>query len=344
MPTPPQRPGEPGRRGRGPVPPPDPATRRLPRPGRPEAPTEQLRARPQPPEPATEQIRARRQPPEAATEKITKPRPPAAARPAGPPPTKPPAAPEEPQPAKRSSQWRSPQAIILIVVIAVSLVVIGLTGGELFARHKASSLLVSVAECVVEDNASVSFGVNPPFLWQHITGHYTNISVETGGKQVQAAKGMTADVALSDIRLQGTSDSKGTIGSLNATLTWTAAGIKDTVAENLPGVGSLVTDVSTDPAAGTITMEAVGDTKVTAKPVVNDGNLDLQITDVSGPFEKETVQTALDALMTKLNDAYPLGIHADSVLVTDTGVVGKFSSQNASIPNDGSDDACFAKL
>ena len=322
------------------MPPPDPATRRLPRPGRPEAPTEQFRARSRPPEAATEQIRARYQPPEAATEKITKPRPPAAPPAAAP--DKPPAKPQ-PEPAT-PSQWRSPQAIVLIAVIAVALVVIGLTGGELFARHKAGSLLVSVAECVVEDNASVSFGVNPPFLWQHITGHYTNISVETGGKQVQAAKGMTADVALSDIRLQGTEDSKGTIGSLNATLTWTSAGIKDTVAENLPGVGALVTDVSTDPAAGTITMQAVGDTEVTAKPVVNDGNLDLQIIDVSGPFEKDTVQTALDALMTKLNDAYPLGIHADSVSVTDTGVVGKFSSQNASIPNDGSDDACFAKL
>ena len=335
MPTPPQRPGEPDRRGRGPVPPPDPATRRLPRPGRPEAPTEQFRARPRPrpPEAATEQIRARYQPPEAATEKITTPRAPAAAA------DKP-----QPEPAKPSSQWRSPQAIVLIAVIAVALVVIGLTGGELFARHKAGSLLVSVAECVVEDNASVSFGVNPPFLWQHITGHYTNISVETAGKQVQAAKGMTADVALSDIRLQGTADSKGTIGSLTATLTWTSAGIKDTVAENLPGVGALVTDVSTDPAAGTITMQAVGDTTVTAKPVVNNGNLELEITDVSGPFEKDTVQTALDGLTTKLNDAYPLGIHADSVSVTDTGVVGKFSSQNASIPNDDSDDACFAKL
>ncbi len=221
---------------------------------------------------------------------------------------------------------------------------IGLTGAELYARHKAGSVLVAVAECVVEDSASVSFGVKPPFLWQHITGHYTNISVETGGKQVQAAKGMTADVALSDIRLQGTEDSKGTIGSLSATLTWTTAGIKNTVAENLPGVGSLVTDVSTDPSAGTITMEAVGDTKVTAKPVVNNGNLDLQITDVSGPFEKDTVQTALDSLMTKLNEAYPLGIHADSVSVTDSGVVGKFSSQNASIPNDESNDACFSKL
>ncbi|OBG51535.1 hypothetical protein A5669_25905 [Mycolicibacterium fortuitum] len=335
MPIPPQRPGEPGRRGRGPVPPPEPATRRLPRPGRPEAPTEQIRARRQPPEPATEQIRARPQPPEASTEKISKP------RPAGPPPTKPPTAPEMPQPA---SQWRSPQAIVLIAVIAVALVVIGLTGGELYARHKAGSVLVSIAECVVEDSASVSFGVNPPFLWQHLSGHYTNISVETGGKQVQAAKGMTADVALSDIRLQGTENSKGTIGSLSATLTWTAAGIKDTVAENLPGVGALVTDVSTDPAAGTITMEAVGDTKVTAKPVVNNGNLDLQIIDVSGPFAKDTVQSALDGLTKKLNDAYPLGIHADSVSVTDTGVVGKFSSQNASIPNDDSNDACFAQL
>lgn len=325
------------------MPPPDPATRRLPRPGRPEAPTEQIRARPRRPEPATEKFT----PPEAATEKIMRNRPPVPPRPAGQPPQQPPATgPRDtpPAPAKPSSLWRSPQGIVLAAVIVVALVVIGLTGAELYARHKAGSVLVAVAECVVEDNASVSFGVNPPFLWQHINGHYTNISVQTAGKQVQAAKGMTADVALSDIRLQGTSDSKGTIGSLNATLSWTAAGIKDTVAENLPGVGALVTDVSTDPAAGTITMAAVGDTKVTAKPVVNNGNLDLQVTDVSGPFEKDTVQAALDGLTTKLNDAYPLGIHADSVAVTDTGVVGKFSSQNASIPNDESDDACFAKL
>ncbi|MGV0814213.1 DUF2993 domain-containing protein [Mycolicibacterium boenickei] len=338
MSTPPQRPGEPGRRGRGPVPPPEPPTRRLPRPAGPESPTEQ--------------IRPRYQPPEAATEKIMRTRRPVGPPPAGPPPPapppRPPAAPDRIQPepvaAKPSSRWRSPQSIILIAVIAVALLVIGATGAELYARHKAGSVLVAIAECIVEDEASVSFGVNPPFLWQHITGHYTNISVETGGKQVQAAKGMTADVALSDIRLQGTEDSKGTIGSLSATLSWTAAGIKDTVAENLPGVGALVTDVSTDPSAGTITMQAVGDTKVTAKPVVNDGNLELEITDVSGPFEKDTVQTALDGLTTKLNDAYPLGIHADSVEVTDTGVVGKFSSQNASIPSDESDDACFSQL
>jgi DUF2993 family protein len=224
----------------------------------------------------------------------------------------------------------------------LALVAGGLAGAELYARSRADSVLVEVAECVVKDGATISFGVNPPFLWQHITGHYTNISVVTEGNQVQDAKGMTADVTLKDVRLQGSADSKGTIGSLEATLTWKSAGIKDTVAANLPGVGNLVTGVSTDPAAGTIVLEA-GENSVTAKPVVADGNLDLQVLDVTGPLPKDAVQTALNDLTKKLNDNYPLGIHADSVEVTDTGVIGKFSSQNASIPNEDA-NPCFARL
>jgi hypothetical protein len=224
----------------------------------------------------------------------------------------------------------------------VALLTGGLAGAELYARHRADSLLVAVAECVVKDGATVSFGVNPPFLWQHITGHYTNISVLTEGNQVQDAKGMTADVTVEDVRLQGSKDSKGTIGALNATLTWTSNGIKDTVAANLPGVGSLVTGVTTDAAAGTIALEA-GSITVTAKPVVTDGDLALQVIDVGGPLAKDTVQTALDGLTAKLNAQYPLGIHADSVEVTDAGVVGKFSTMNASIPQDDA-DACFARL
>ncbi len=257
----------------------------------------------------------------------------------------PPAAPPQadaPKPSKRGSLLGNKQSVILIAVIAVAAIVGGLAGAELYARSRADSILVEVAECVVDDGATISFGVNPPFLWQHITGHYTNISVVTAGDRVQSADGMTADVTLEDIRLQETADSKGTIGSLNATLTWKSAGIKDTVADNLPGVGSLVTGVRTDPAAGTIILDA-GDYSVTAKPVVADGNLDLQVLDVNGPLPKDTVQSALNDLTKKLNDNYPLGIHADSVEVTDTGVVGTFSSQNASIPKEDA-DPCFARL
>ncbi|MGB3351958.1 MAG: DUF2993 domain-containing protein [Mycobacterium sp.] len=272
--------------------------------------------------------------------------PPPAPRPV-PPPAPPPHPPvSAPRPSGEgngpSAGFFTRQTIVLIAVIVVALLAGGLAGGELYARHRADGILVGVAECVVEDGATISYGVNPPFLWQHITGHYTNISVRTAGDRVQSAEGMTAVVTLEDVRLQDSGDAKGTIGSLDATLTWTSEGIKDTVAENLPGVGSLVTGVSTDPAAGTIVLQA-GDSGVTARPVVTDGDLELEVLDVSGPFPKDTVQGALDDLTTKLNDNYPLGIQADSVAVTDAGVVGEFSSRDASIPNEDT-NPCFAGL
>jgi hypothetical protein len=336
--TPPQRPGPPGWRGKG-TPPPDPATQRLPRRGQPEPPTEQLRARYRPADAGpTEQFRRAQSPADSApTEQFRRP-PPPAGRPSSPPPL-----PDLQQPeVKKRRSLRNPQSLLLIAIIVVALVVGGLAGAELYARHRADTILVAVAECVVKDSATISFGVNPPFLWQHVTGHYTNISVATAGNQVQDAKGMTAEVTLKDVRLQDSADSKGTIGSLNATLSWTSEGIKDTVVANLPLVGNLVTGVSTDPAAGTIVLEA-GSGSVTAKPVVSDGDLGLQVVDVNGPLPKDTVQSALDGLTKKLNDNYPLGIHADSVEVTGTGVVGKFSSQNASIPKEDA-NPCFARL
>lgn len=227
-------------------------------------------------------------------------------------------------------------------MIVVALIAGGLAGAELYARHRADAILVDVAECVVKDGVTISYGVNPPFLWQHITGHYTNINVVTAGRNVQDANGMTADVTVSDVRLQEAGDSKGTIGSLAATLDWTSAGIKETLAANLPAVGSLITGVRTDPAAGTIIVDA-GDNSVTAKPVVTEGDLNLEVLDVSGPLPKDAVQTALNDLTKKLNDNYPLGIHADSVEVTDSGVVGKFSSRDASIPKEDA-NPCFARL
>ena len=312
-------------------------------------PTEKIRARP-PDAVPTEQFR--RPPPQTPPQ--PPPRPPVAGPPPQwrpPPPSQPPPPSLPPRPdsghtppedTRRGGGFFTRQTIVLIAVIVVAVLAGGLAGAELYARHRADGVLVGVAECVVEDGVTISYGVNPPFLWQHITGHYTNISVETAGDNDQSAKGMTADVTLEDVRLQDSGDSKGTIGSLTATLTWKSAGIKDTVADNLPGVGSLVTGVTTDPAAGTLVLEA-GSYNVTAKPVVSDGDLNLEVLDVSGPLPKETVQTALDDLTKKLNDNYPLGIRADSVEVTDSGVVGMFSSQNASIPKE-DENPCFARL
>lgn len=240
---------------------------------------------------------------------------------------------------------KDPLSIVLVLIIVMALVVAGVLGGELYARHRANSLVAKAVSCVVQDDATVSFGVVPPVLWQVATKHYTNISVETAGNQVRDAKGMKVNLDINDVKLQDTGNSKGTIGSLTATITWTTDGIKNTVQNAIPLFGGIVSSAKTNPNDGTIQLEgALG--SVTAKPQVVDNGLSLQVLGVTGlgfTLPSETVQPALDALTGQLTKDYPLGIHADSVQVTDSGVVSQFSTQNASIP-EGNQDPCFAGL
>ncbi len=60
----------------------------------------------------------------------------------------------------------------------------------------------------------------------------------------------------------------------------------------------------------------------------------------------DRVQKHLDDLTSKATKNYPLGLHADSVKVTDSGVEATFSSSNATIPagSGGSQDPCLANL
>src|SRR5690348_6169476 len=120
---------------------------------------------------------------------------------------------------KVAGLFRDPLSIILVVVIFVALVIAGLLGGELYARSRADDVIAGAAQCVVQDSASVSFGALPPFLWQHITGHYTNIHFQTAGNQIRQAKGMKVDVTIKDVRLEDSGNSSGSIGSLVANIT-----------------------------------------------------------------------------------------------------------------------------
>jgi hypothetical protein len=247
--------------------------------------------------------------------------------------------------AKVKNLFRDPLSIVLVVVIFVALVLAGLLGGELYARSRADKVVSSAAQCVVEDSATASFGAMPPFLMQHISGHYTNIHIETAGNQIRQAKGMKVNVVIKDVRLEDTADSSGSIGSLVANITWSSQGIKDTIQNAIPLIGAFVTGVTTNPSDGTIELEgALGSIK--AKPAVADDGISLQVTELTGlgfTLPRETVQPALDAFTGQLTKNYPLGIHADSVEVTDSGVVSQFSTQNASMPK-GQQDPCFAGL
>jgi hypothetical protein len=255
---------------------------------------------------------------------------------------------EEPAPVKRKRRFlRDPLSILLVCIIVVSLLVAGLIGGELYARHVANGKVAEAVACEVKDQATASFGVAPLLLYQLATQHFTNISVATAGNQIRDAKGMKIDISIKDVRLNKTSTSKGTIGSLDATITWTSDGIKESIQNAIPVLGPFVTNtVTTHPSDGTIEMKGMLD-NITAKPVVSGNGLQLQIESFNAlgfTMPKESVQSTLDEFTSNVTKNYPLGIHADSVQVTSSGVTSHFSTQNASIPTGNDNDPCFANI
>ncbi|WP_238159040.1 DUF2993 domain-containing protein [Mycobacterium sp. MFM001] len=245
--------------------------------------------------------------------------------------------------------FRNPTSIALLLVIVLLLVIAGLIGAELYTRHTADSKVASAVECEVQDSATVKFAVTPPVLWQYINSRYTNISVQTAGNQVRSAKGMTLNLDIHDVNLNGTNNSKGTIGSLNGTITWTSAGIKQSIEDAIPVLGSFVASkVTTNAGDGTIQLKGLLDSATLKPQIVNNG-LSLKVVDLSALGSKmstDKVQKNLDDLTSKATQNYPLGIHADSVKVTDSGVQATFSTQNATIPSSSqsSQDTCFDNL
>jgi hypothetical protein len=238
---------------------------------------------------------------------------------------------------------RDPLSVILVLVIAVALLGAGLVGAELYARKRGADIVAAATECELKDKVQVSFG-SSPFLLQHATGNYTDISIHTAGNQIRDGKGMKADITVNDVTLHDNGKSKGTIGAMNATIVWTSNAIKETVQDGLPFVSGLVESVRTNPSAGTIQLSGpLGLGTVTLKPQIADGQLSLEavkVTAMGALVPHETAQAALDVFTSKMMKDYPLGIRAENVQVTNDGVVAHFSAHNAVIPA----NECFAHI
>jgi LmeA-like phospholipid-binding len=316
------RPQQPGRPAGPPQPPPPPFNRPPQQPGLPPNP------RAQQPDPAPH-------PHEQLTTRISIPTPP-------PPPA------DAPEKKHRRAFFKNRTSLLLILLIVALVVVAVPIGAELYARHVASTKVANAVQCEVQDSASVSFSPAPPVLWQYLTKDYSDISVQTSGNQVRSAKGMKVSLDIRDIKLNSTSNSAGTIGSLNGTITWSTDGIKQSIQDAIPALGKFVTgDITTNPGDGTVEMKGLLDSATVKPQIVNNG-LSLQVvslTALGSKMSTDTVQKNLDGLTSKATQNYPLGIHADSIKVTDSGIQAAFSTSNATIPSGGgSQDPCLANL
>ncbi|BDX34517.1 hypothetical protein TUM20985_50640 [Mycobacterium antarcticum] len=268
--------------------------------------------------------------------------------PQGPPPTGAsgePTAPTEPTEGRLKRLVRDPLSIVLIFVIVLALGAAGLIGGEIYARNRAASVVEGTLKCVLQDDVTVSFGALPPFLWQHATKHYENITITSAGNQIRDLKGMKADIQLDDVRPASDPSSQGTLGSINVTATWSTDGMKQTVQNAIPLLGGLVSGVTTNAADGTVDIQGpLG--SIVAKPQIVDNELSLQVQQLTGlgfTLPREAVQPALDAVSSQLTKNSPLALQVDGVEVTDTGVITTLSAQNATIPG-GDEQPCVTGL
>jgi LmeA-like phospholipid-binding len=259
---------------------------------------------------------------------------------------------EDPAKPKKKRRFRGPLAIFLVLILVFAVVVVGVIAAELFVRNEATKRVAQAAACVTQDTAHAKFSLSPLVLWQVITDHYTNLTVWNDGNQVKDAKGATLRLDVSNVQITNGPDSKGTVGSINATFTWTTKGIKDSIAAKVGKLARFVSNtVVAHPNDGTIELKGkLGDDMV-VKPVISGSGIQFQITrfDVLGGLfsPKESAQSELDKYTSDATKNLPLGIHADNVEVTSDSMIAHFSTQNATIPAGGTTtpkDPCFAKL
>ncbi len=257
--------------------------------------------------------------------------PPTLQNPVAPPPVEPPPSDAPPQPAepKKGRDYRS---LVLIAVIVVAVFVAAVLGIELYARQRTSSEVNAATSCLVQDGATASFGPMP-LVVQYLGNHIDKLTIKTAGNQIAQAKKMSVAITVRDISLKKTADSLGTIGRLDVEVSWPTAGITESARDLVPGMlGSLVGDATTNESTGEVTLSAAGGlAQITTKPVIKDGMVTLQSENVSAfiGLPREIIQPALDTFSKGLvGGAYPMGLKAQEVKVTNDGITVKLSSTN----------------
>lgn len=241
------------------------------------------------------------------------------------------APPAAPRTRSRRKAFIALGGTILVAVAA-------LIGAEVLVRNHAESVVADTVKCATGDASTVSFATMPPILWQAASGTYKSIRIQTSGNRIRGMRGMPVVVDLHDVR-PAVNGPAGSVGSAEATLTWSLDGIKETLRAAVPVVGQLLTDVTASPTDGTITLGNFL-ASVTVKPKTLNETIALDVVRTAGPglAVVETLQPALDAYMAK--QTLPLGLHVDQLSVTDQGVNAHLTSANASLPSDTGKD-CY---
>jgi hypothetical protein len=281
----------------------------------------------------------------------------------------PPVPPPPAQPTAKRARFRGPVTFLLVIFIVLALAAASVLGAELYARMVAVDTIKSAAACFIEaseDSVDVSFETSPPVLMQYFNDKYSGFTIATTDSHIRSARGITANIAVDDLDLNGGANNRGTIGAISATIDWTSEGmresantaLKEAIDEYLAdsflsflsdwiSTDEVVTSVQTDASTGIVTLNGMFDSTIAIKPETTaDGGIRLEIQpdsfSLGGGLDlpAEDLQEKLDQMTSELTDN-EYNLRVDSLDVTDGGVAAKFSASNIDIPASDGGSSCF---
>ncbi|WP_328388855.1 LmeA family phospholipid-binding protein [Nocardia sp. NBC_00416] len=221
----------------------------------------------------------------------------------------------------------SRRTTVIAVVTVIVLVAAALIGGEAYARHRIASCISSQFEKEMGSEINVGFGAKP-LLVTWIDGKVSRMDVDSKGDEFGPAVDMQVHAQFHNIEMPKGSNSGSSIGSSNADVSWSNAGISQTL-------NGMVSDVQSDPDTGQLTMKVLGGFgAMQLTPQIKDGKVDIEVAQAQflGIGVPDDLAQGVVDLMTESLQTYPLGLQPTSLRVTDNGIEVDLDGGPAELP------------
>ncbi|MGA9873466.1 MAG: DUF2993 domain-containing protein [Rhodococcus sp. (in: high G+C Gram-positive bacteria)] len=219
----------------------------------------------------------------------------------------------------------------MIAVLVVLVLVAALLGGELFVRQQIKSCLAGQLESEIGSQVDVGLGWKP-ILVSLVDKQVSSVTLDSSDARFGPAQGMVVHAEVEDVDLQQNAESNGTIGSSSADIAWSTDGIAATLQSQ--GIGALVSGVTSDASAGTLSFAVGGLAELTVKPTATGDRVNVETVDASilGLGIPTDLVDSIVGVLTDSLQQYPLGMTPTDLTVTDSGIELNLQGGAYSIP------------
>lgn len=210
--------------------------------------------------------------------------------------------------------------VLIVAVVVIVALVAAVIGGELYVRNSVKQCMANQFESQLGSQVDVGLSAKPVLL-QALDKKVPYITISSDDSSFGPAKDMRVTARVNDVDITASDTSGGTVGSSTADIDWSTAGIAATIQEQ--PFGTLVTGVTSDPSAGTLQFSVLsGLAELTVKPTVADGvvNVETLGAELFGLGLPTDLVSGIVDLLTASLQTFPLGMTAESLTVTDSGL------------------------